>query len=326
MAVVSIIVPVYNVEKYLNKCLDSILGQTFEEFELILVNDGSSDGSPSICRDYVGKDERVRYLTQENMGPGRARNVGIAAAEGKYILFVDSDDYIALDMVEILYRNITASDADMATCGLYNVYQNRCIPQYEGIEKFVCGTAEAFGLLLIGEKIPGSSCNKLIKAEILKDIGYPEGIVYEDVGFHTELMQTVRSVHVDTTPLYYYVHRENSITTRKFDTDAMMFIYAYEDTLRVIEQKYPAILPEARFKLIWAYFAILDRMLQEDRYWKIREYKQVRQYLKRNTIRIMRNPYFHKARKIGAIALLLNVRLYRTLTRMNEKRSKGLFS
>ena len=271
MAVVSIIVPVYNVEKYLNKCVDSILGQTFEEFELILVNDGSTDGSPSICRDYAGKDERVRYLTQENMGPGRARNVGIEAAAGKYILFVDSDDYIAVDMVEILYRNITASDADMATCGLYNVYQNRCIPQYEGTEQFVCGTAEAFGLLLIGEKIPGSSCNKLIKAEILKDIGYPEGIVYEDVGFHTELMQTVRSVHVDTTPLYYYVHRENSITTRKFDSDAMMFIYAYEDTLRVVEQKYPAILPEARFKLIWAYFAILDRMLQEDRYWKIRE-------------------------------------------------------
>lgn len=326
MAVVSIIVPVYNVEKYLNKCVDSILGQTFEAFELILVNDGSTDASPSICRDYAGKDERVHYISQENMGPGRARNVGIAAAEGKYILFVDSDDYIAVNMVEILYRNITASDADLATCGLYNVYQNRCIPQYEGTEQFVCDTAEAFGLLLIGEKIPGSSCNKLIKTEILKDIGYPEGIVYEDVEFHTELMQTVRSVHVDTTPLYYYVHRENSITTRKFDSDAMMFIYAYEDTLRVVEQKYPAILPEARFKLIWAYFAILDRMLQEDRYWKIREYKQVRQYLKRNTIRIMRNPYFHKARKIGAIALLLNVRLYRTLTRMNEKRSKGLFS
>ncbi|KMZ53292.1 glycosyltransferase family 2 protein [Dorea sp. D27] len=326
MAAVSIIVPVYNVEKYLNKCVDSILGQTFEAFELILVNDGSTDGSPAICRDYAGKDERVHYITQENMGPGRARNVGIAAAVGKYILFVDSDDHIAVNMVEILYRNITASDADMATCGLYNVYQNRCIPQYEGTEQFVCDTAEAFGLLLIGEKIPGSSCNKLIKAEILKDIGYPEGIVYEDVGFHTELMQKVRSVHVDTTPLYYYVHRENSITTRKFDSDAMMFIYAYEDTLRVVEQKYPRILTEARFKLIWAYFAILDRMLQEDRYWKIREYRQVRQYLKRNTIRIMRNPYFHKARKIGAIALLMNVRLYRTLTRINEKRSKELFS
>lgn len=326
MAVVSIIVPVYNVEKYLNKCVDSILGQTFEEFELILVNDGSTDGSPSICRGYADKDKRVRYITQDNMGPGRARNVGIAAAEGKYILFIDSDDYIAVNMVEILYENITASDADMATCGLYNVYQNRCVPQYEGAEQFVCDAAEAFGLLLIGEKIPGSSCNKLIKAEILKDIGYPEGIVYEDVGFHTELMQTVRSVHVDTTPLYYYVHRENSITTKKFDSDAMMFIYAYEDALRVVEQKYPAILTEARFKLIWAYFAILDRMLQEDRYWTIREYRQVKRYLKRNTFRILRNPYFHKARKTGAFALLLNIRLYRTLTRMNEKRSKGLFS
>lgn len=326
MTAVSIIVPVYNVEKYLNKCVDSILGQTFEDFELILVNDGSVDRSPSICRDYADKDGRVRYISQENMGPGRARNVGIEAAGGAYILFVDSDDYIAENMLEILYGNITTSGADMATCGLYNVYQQRCIPQYEGIEQFACDGGEAFGLLLTGEKIPGSSCNKLIKAEILKDIGYPEGIVYEDVGFHTELMQKVQSVYVDTTPLYYYVHRENSITTRKFDSDAMMFIYAYEDTLRVVEKKYPAILTEARFKLIWAYFAILDRMLQEDGYREIPEYRQVIRYLKRNTVRIVKNPYFHRARKLGALALLLNVRLYRALTMMNEKRSKGLFS
>ena len=117
MTAVSIIVPVYNVEKYLNKCVDSILGQTFEDFELILVNDGSVDRSPSICRDYADKDGRVRYISQENMGPGRARNVGIEAAGGAYILFVDSDDYIAENMLEILYGNITTSGADMATCG-----------------------------------------------------------------------------------------------------------------------------------------------------------------------------------------------------------------
>ena len=326
MPEISIIIPVYNVENYLSRCMESVLNQTFKDYEIILIDDGSTDGSSIICKNYVEKDNRIRYMDQENQGLGKTRNIGIEAANGNYILFIDSDDYISENMLEILFDNILSSGADIASCGIYNVYKSKCIPQYSEIERFTCQNEEAFRLLLIGEKIPGSSCNKLIKAEVLRQVRYPEGILYEDVAFHTALMQNVKKFHVDTTPLYYYVHRENSITTRKFDTDAMMFIYAYEDTLRVIEQKYPAILPEARFKLIWAYFAILDRMLQEDRYWKIREYKQVRQYLKRNTIRIMRNPYFHKARKIGAIALLLNVRLYRTLTRMNEKRSKGLFS
>lgn len=324
MPEISVIIPVFNVENYLGKCLDSVLDQTFNDFEVILINDGSTDGSAAICEEYSRQNERIYYISQENQGLGRTRNIGVDAAHGKYILFVDSDDYIARNMMEILYNNILSSGADIATCGLYNVYKAKCIPQYGEIERFTCDNVEAFRLLLVGEKIPGSSCNKLFKKEILQQVRYPEGILYEDVAFHTSLMQIVKTVHVDTTPLYYYVHRENSITTEKFNSRAMMFIYAYNDTLRLVEGKYPSILAAARFKLFWAYFAILDRILQEDKYWKMPEYKQVKRYLKRNTIRILKNPYFHKARKLGALALLMNVRLYRTLTKMNERRSKGL--
>ncbi len=326
MPLISVIVPVYNVEKYLEKCLDSILSQTFRDFEVILIDDGSGDGSGEICRRYAQEDKRVRYVRQENGGAGQARNYGVNLAQGKYIAFVDSDDYIDARMLEVLYENITRSGADVASCGVYNVFQQKQTPQYDRIETFLAPAEEAFGLLLLGEKIPGSPCNKLYCSWIFQKVRFPVGIFYEDVVFHTELMQEIKNVCVDTTPLYYYVHRQNSITTQKFDSRAMMFIHTYEETLKVVRDKYPSILPQAEFKLTWAYFAILDRMLQEEDYRKIREFPKVRTFLKRNTFRILRSPYFHKARKIGAAALLLNVRLYRWMIRMNERKNKSIFS
>lgn len=326
MPEVSVIVPVYNVEKYLRKCLDSILKQTFQDIEVILIDDGSLDKSSDICIEYSKNSDKVRYIRQDNGGLGNARNHGIRMALGKYIMFVDGDDYIAEDMIETLYHHITTHEVDMSTCGICNVFQKKGVPQCNKIEQFMCSGEEAFGLLLVGEKIPGSACNKLICREILEGIRFPEGVLYEDVKFHTELMQKVKNVYVDTTPLYYYVHRENSITTQGFNAAAMSFILFYEDTLRVVNEKYPGILTEARFKLLWSYFALLDRILQEEKYWTIPEYGKIKTYLRRNTIRVLGNPYFGKARKIGAVILFFSVRLYRKIIMENNKRSKGIIA
>lgn len=327
MPLISVIVPVYNVEKYLGKCLDSILDQTFEDFEIILVEDCSTDNSKKICGEYAGRDGRIRCIYQEkNGGLGKARNTGIVNARGKYLMFVDSDDYIDSRMLEVLYENITQNGADVASCGVYHVFQQRKIPQYDKIEKFLCSAEEAFGLLLLGDKIPGTAWNKLYRVELFETLRFPEGIFYEDIQFHTDLMQMIDRFYVDTTPLYYYLHRSGSITTMKFDSRAMTYIYAYEDTLKVIEQKYPAIIPQARFKLTWAYFCIFDRMLQQDDFKKIKEYHKVKTFLKRNFLRILMSPYFSRARKMGALALFLNVEAYRYLTAMNDKKNKGVVS
>lgn len=327
MPTISVIIPVYNVEKYLRKCLDSVLGQTFEDIEVLLVDDCSTDGSREICREYAKKDSRVRCLFQEaNSGPGRTRNIGIEQAQGRYIMFTDGDDYIDTGMVGQLYQNIESSGADVASCGIYNVFRQRKVPQYDKIEKFLCPTEEAFGLLLLGEKIPGSPCTKLYRAKIFEDLRFPEGILYEDVKFHTELMQKIKNIYVDTTPLYYYIHRSNSITTQRFDSRAMMFIYAYEDALRVVKKKYPSAVPQAEFKLTWAYFSIMDRMLTQEDYREIPEFKKVKTYLKRNTFRILKSPYFNRARKIGAFALFLNIRLYRALIRLNDRKNNSIIS
>ena len=121
MSQISIIVPVYNVEKYLSRCIDSILNQTFDDFELILIDDGSPDHSGAICDDYAKKDNRILVIHKENGGLSDARNAGINIASGEYIMFVDSDDYISKDMCEILYQRIIKDKSDMALCSVRGV-------------------------------------------------------------------------------------------------------------------------------------------------------------------------------------------------------------
>ncbi|WP_154064713.1 glycosyltransferase family 2 protein, partial [Enterococcus faecalis] len=125
MPKISIIVPVYNVEKYLEKCVRSILAQTFTDFELILVDDGSPDSSGAMCDQFAEQDQRVKVIHKENGGLSDARNAGIEIATGEYLGFVDSDDYIADDMYELLYTNIVKEDADLSICGIYDVYEGK---------------------------------------------------------------------------------------------------------------------------------------------------------------------------------------------------------
>ena len=124
MAEVSIIVPVYQVEKYIRQCVDSILAQTFTDFELILVDDGSKDGSGQICDEYAAMDRRVKVIHKENGGLSDARNRGMDQAAGNYFMFIDSDDYIAPTMLECLYKNILIEDADLAICNFLYLFEN----------------------------------------------------------------------------------------------------------------------------------------------------------------------------------------------------------
>ena len=117
---ISVIVSVYNVEKYVKKCLDSILNQTYENIEIIIVNDGATDNSENICKEFVENENRAKLYTKENGGLSSARNHGMRFVTGKYVLFIDSDDYIAEGMVEELYKNIKGEDADVSICGVYD--------------------------------------------------------------------------------------------------------------------------------------------------------------------------------------------------------------
>lgn len=324
MAQISIIVPIYNVERYLRRCLDSLLAQTFTDFEVLLVNDGSTDSSASICDEYTDKDRRFKLINQDNGGLSAARNTGIEHTRGDFVAFIDSDDAVAPTMLEVLLRLSLDNEADMAVCSINNVVGEKVTPQYPTRETFVCDGQVALRLTLEGKKIPGSICCKLLRRSVLGQVRFPVGLTYEDAYFIMEITSHLNIVAVTTEPLYFYHHRAESITTVDFNPKALDVITVYTFVLEQVKARYPDLLPQALFRFYWAHFTVLDRMLPLSGHRKLETYSQVRDLLKRNTLSILRNPYFQTTRKIAAYALRVNVRLYSLLLKIQFARTGSL--
>ena len=141
---ISVIVPVYNVEQYLERCVDSIINQTYKNLEIILVNDGSTDNSGQLCDELAKKDSRIRVIHKENGGVSEARNFGVKEISGEYVIFIDSDDYINKRMINVLYSQIKLEEADVSVCGVMNVYENNHIPQARNINEYLILNNEGF--------------------------------------------------------------------------------------------------------------------------------------------------------------------------------------
>ena len=196
---ISVIVPVYNVEQYLERCVDSIINQTYKNLEIILVNDGSTDNSGQLCDELAKKDSRIRVIHKENGGVSEARNFGVKEISGEYVIFIDSDDYINKRMINVLYSQIKLEEADVSVCGVMNVYENNHIPQARNINEYLILNNEGFlSEYLKGERIPGGIWNKLIKSSIAKSIDFPVGLIYEDAYYHYELIKLAKRYVVTT--------------------------------------------------------------------------------------------------------------------------------
>lgn len=214
---ITIVVPVYNVEKYLGRCLDSILEQTYRNLEIILVNDGSTDGSESICKQYLSMDDRLRYIYQHNQGLAAARNAGIDRATGKYIAFVDSDDFIDKRYIETLYRLIIQYDCDISICGLIKTTQDKpSVKKKKWSEKVYNGQELIRDMYNQNMLDLSVACNKLLKISLFQKERFPVGKLYEDFVLCTKLIYRSNKVAYTTEPLYYYFQSKESITRRKF--------------------------------------------------------------------------------------------------------------
>lgn len=212
---VSIIVPVYNVEKYLRRCLDSLVNQTLKDIEIIVVNDGSPDNSQDIIDEYASKYSIIKSFIKENGGVGRARNYGIQKANGEYIGFVDSDDYVKEDMFELLYKKAIEENADYVTCDLMFTYENKNKANEISLGiRDVNSDIKKAGLLS-----PLYSCTKLIKKDFLLNSGlmFSEGLWYEDLPVTIPLFVLANKVAYVTKPLYYYVQRDGSVMNSKYN-------------------------------------------------------------------------------------------------------------
>lgn len=315
---ISVIVPVYNVEKYLERCVKSIAAQTYKDLEILLIDDGSTDKSGKMCDDFQQTDSRIKAFHKQNGGLSDARNYGIEHSAGEFISFVDSDDYIDEKMLETLHRLITENDADLAVCSAMDVFEGKEVTQVKEIKEFNLNKVESYKYMLRGDGIP-SACNKLYKRQTVGDVRFPVGKLYEDGFFTPQILKRVEKTAVTSKPMYYYFRRADSITTKPFRKGDLDVIEAYDKCVKQVKELCPEALPYAEFRYRNAYFNVLDKMLMRDDCKEIPEYKQVIKYLKKHTVQIVKDPGFGKMRKIAAVALKFSVPLYKKILLTKQK-------
>ncbi len=320
---ISVIIPVYNTEKYLDRCMDSVLGQSFDDFEVILVDDGSTDGSAAKCDRLRDADQRIRVIHRPNGGVSESRNTGLSKARGRYITFVDSDDYIEGDYCEGLISLLEKYGADIACGAIRDVYRETENEQKSAGREECMTSEEALRQMLRGKRLNGSLSAKLFRRELFVGKRFPAALTYEDAYLLPELLLSAGKVAVSDRIFYTYWHHEGSITTVKYSERALDAITAYRHVSDVVGKECPSCIPEAEFRLYWAYFVVLDRMLASGDCKDIPQYPEVVAFLKEHTREITSCEFFEKTRRIAARALKAGVPFYRILLRFHRKRTEA---
>ena len=320
---ISIIVPVYNVEQYLEKCVNSIINQTYKNLEIILVDDGAIDTSGKMCDELAKIDSRIKVYHKENGGLSDARNYGVERATGEYIGFVDSDDYIDSEMYEKLYEAIKKENTDVAECNLKIIYPDRVELFTEKKYYSVCTKQEYLEEYLKIEKVFGSACVRLINSKIAKKINFPLGKLYEDTYYAYGLINVVDSYVIMDAPYYNYLMRENSITNARFNPRIFDLIEIVEEFHSTVYENYPGLEEAADCRRMYAYFSVLNSILLEDEFKNNSYYPKIINYFKGNYKMILKNKYINRSRKLSVILIKLNIDLYRKVLMKYKKKIAG---
>ncbi len=297
---ISVIVPVYNMEKYLSRCMEALLAQTYRNLEIILVDDGSKDSSPAMCDEYAAKDSRVKVIHKENGGSSSARNMGIEAATGEYIGFLDSDDYPDGDMYETLYRVIKEKDTDVAQTMSkdFDEEGNLVKDAYKsGGAVTYLPKKEMFRLLMlhVGDS---SFCTKLVKASLMKKLRFPEKKLNEDFKLVLDMLEYVDGVYSIEESKYNIILRGGSNSRNSFSEVFYNSIIENSDTAyAMMEEQFPDLKEETtRFYYIQRMYYLLHipvgLMTKENAM-----YQKVIKEVKKGRNEIRKNSYLSKKEK-----------------------------
>ena len=310
---ISIIVPVYNVEEYLARCVDSVLAQTYENLEVILVDDGATDTSGSICDDFAAKDSRVRVIHKENGGLSSARNTGLEAATGEYIAFADSDDWIEPDAYAHLLGLMEKHQVKLVYGGRYDV-SGKTGQRTVGLcpkKEEVISAEEMVGRIFLWDGCDSSACDKLYHRSLLENFRYPEGKVCEDVPVTYKIVLQADRVAMSDKPFYNYYHRPGSISMAFSITEKTFHFSQHTEVIYpYIRDNHPAIAAQARYLRVRSLshiLLLLEQSQAEVRQEFAQEYRHARKELKKHTLFFLKSPYIGKKEKITN--LLLNLGL-----------------
>lgn len=327
--IISIIVPVYNVEKYLEQCVDSIINQTYKNLEIILVNDGSTDNSGVICDKYKQIDHRIKVMHKENGGQSSARNIGLDIANGKYVGFVDSDDWIESDMYESLYKRLSFYNADIVTCGCileYFNFKNVDVRDREEntVEIFDSNKKEQLCKNFFCHKLYSSGpCDKLYRITLFDNIRFPENKFYEDNYIALEILLKAKVI-IASNDKYYHYRQNSSSTTRGYSYKKYQdAISAEMHNIEIIKKHYPYLVKFAFAPLYLRYFQFFDLLV-----FNIKNNKDekvmldIRGKIRKNISNIVRLNNISLKEKIAFVTIATNVNLYKWL-RSLQKKNRG---
>lgn len=276
---ISIIVPIYGVEEYLCRCVESLRLQTYDNLEIILVDDGSPDGCPAICDAYAGQDQRIRVIHQQNAGLSGARNVGIDLAGGEYLAFVDSDDYVAPDFIQAMYEVMKETGCAIGQCRFSYVQgeplkkeDSRSFRIYRGeslMEQLYSSEEEATYFVV--------AWNKLYRRELFEQIRYPQGRIHEDEATTYRLFHEGKKLVFVDRALYGYFTRNTGSITSKFSKKRLQWLQAHEERIAFFKEKgYEKLLPRAYRKLCDACITFYFRCTED-----VEDFAQIRKELKK---------------------------------------------
>lgn len=317
---ISVIVPIYNVEKYLNRCIKSIINQSYTNLEIILVDDGSPDRCGEICDEWAKKDKRIKVIHKKNGGLSDARNVGIEIAQGEYLSFIDSDDYVHKDFIKVLYENCLKNNADISMCGF------RQTDKDENINKEIKN--ENIRIIFskdVLEKKHNISCvawNKLYKKSIFNNIRYPKGKIHEDVAVIYKIMYYANKIVITDLELYFYFSAPESIMRSEFSKKRL-------DALEVIKDSYKFFIENNEKS--YAYFILrdyLDTILEfyKQSYLlkgeKLEIRKELRKEYKKTYKKIISNPNTNISMKLKYVIYRFLPYIYVLVSKIKLRREK----
>lgn len=267
---ISIIIPVYNVEEYFQRCIDTVINQTYKNIEIILVDDGSTDNSGKLCDEYAAVDNRIKVIHQVNKGVGLARRAGMEGASGKYVGFVDPDDYVDERMFEILYKDISESGSDIAVCTSYRVElsgeKNLYFAKLKDKQIF---EGENVFIMYLQDYFSSQLTNKLFNIKLFENIAFSNKRIGEDAEIVFHLFYNTKKIIYNPKALYYYIKRDNSITesNKKHNTEILYDIYyIYVDRFNFLKQNVPHLLKYYITGFSKALFSMYETLLFDANY------------------------------------------------------------
>lgn len=305
---ISIIVPVYNVQKYLRDCLDSLLNQTFKEYEIILIDDGSTDISGEICDEYAKNNDKIKVIHKENGGLSSARNAGIEIAKGNFLGFVDSDDWIDKDMYKELYFNIKNTTFDIIACNFYIMdAEGNFEPYTKNAMNQAFNRELALKELISNNTLTFSSCNKLYKRELFEDLRYEEGIILEDMDLSYQIFNKANNIFYLNKPLYFYRYNSSSILRNSFSLKRIDEYFVRKKMYEFYLKVYPE-LSDLLYYHICCTGSRLYTLVSVNLNENLTEYKFLINYNNRILIRLLKNKELRLKDKLKILLFLVSPR------------------